>query len=156
MSALDFSVIEREDTKIWVRERASNDKSQARDIPALSKEYYAIVGKNEREVLPFFILSRGYDTATGDFRLAIGGLIENAGLLPYTISKGRYGRVTVRPKLGFIWGAAIGEAKRAFYTKWLPQSDYIALNMEYELHTEASVGKKPQIDILFAIRPKDD
>ena len=58
--------------------------------------------------------------------------------------------------MGFMWGLSIGEAKRAFYTEWLPNSDYTALNMEYEYHTEISAGKNPQIDILFSIEKRSD
>jgi hypothetical protein len=64
--------------------------------------------------------------------------------------------VTIKPAIELFWGLSIGKAKRAFYKDWLPKTDYAALNMEYEYHTEASVGKKPQIDILFAVRRKTD
>ncbi|MGJ0848469.1 hypothetical protein ACR77J_17400 [Tissierella praeacuta] len=50
-----------------------------------------------------------------------------------------------------LWGLAVGEAKRCFYTKWSPQSDYDAQNLEYEYHTYKSVGKNPTVDIVFAI-----
>ena len=53
--------------------------------------------------------------------------------------------------MGFMWGLSIGEAKRYFYKEWLPKSGFLPLNMEYEYHSEASKGKNPQIDILFAI-----
>ena len=57
--------------------------------------------------------------------------------------------------LGYTYDMAVGEAKRYFYTKWLPGSGYAARNLEYELHTEKSVGKAPSIDLLFAVRGKD-
>ena len=152
MAKLNFSVIEKsEGTPVWVLRKQSNDKTQAKDIPALAKAYYETVGKGDGEVMPFFVISQGYDKATGDFTLSIGGLIEHGALEKLTIPAGLYGKVTIKPKLGFIWGLAIGEAKRAFYTQWLPQSNYESLNMEYEYHTEASKGKRPAIDILFAI-----
>ena len=65
-------------------------------------------------------------------------------------------KVTIKPKLGFLWGLSIGEAKKAFYTKWLPASDYLAHNMEYEYHTENSKGKNPQIDIHFAVQKRKE
>lgn len=67
---------------------------------------------------------------------------------------GIYGKVVVKPKLGFLWGLAVGEAKRYFYVQWLPASDYDALHMEYELHTEKSVPKKPVIALYIAITEK--
>ncbi len=157
MATLNFTAIEQsDDTPVWVLRKQSNDKTQAKDIPALAKAYYETVGKGDGEVLPFFVISQGYDKTTGDFTLSIGGLIEHKALEKLTIPAGSYGKVTIKPKLGFIWGLAIGEAKRAFYTGWLPQSNYESLNMEYEYHTEASMGKRPAIDILFAIKEKGE
>ena len=68
---------------------------------------------------------------------------------------GEYAGMTVRPRLGFLWGAAIGAAKRYFYQKWLPQSPYGTLNMEYELHTEKSIRSHPSMDIFFAVKRKE-
>lgn len=81
-------------------------------------------------------------------------MIEKGNLETFVIPGGVYGKVTVKPKMGFMWGLSIGEAKRSFYTGWLSQSDYLPLNMEYEYHTETSMGKNPQIDILFAVRKR--
>ncbi len=157
IAKLHFSVIEKsEDTPVWVLRQQSNDKTQAKDIPALAKAYYDTVGKSNGEVMPFFVISQGYDKATGDFTLSIGGLIEHEALKKLAIPAGLYGKVKIKPKLGFMWGLTIGEAKRAFYTQWIPQSNYESLNMEYEYHTEASKGKRPAIDILFAIRGKEE
>lgn len=60
----------------------------------------------------------------------------------------------MRPKLGILGGPAVGEAKRWFYTRWLPQSPYEAVNLEYELHTDKTVGKHPSVGLLFALREK--
>lgn len=155
MGKLDFLVIEvKEDKSIYGLQLNSNDKSQSKDIPSLSKKYYEIISKNSGEVVPFFVLSQNYNEDTKDFELFIGGLFENEKLESITIPKGFYGKVTIKPKIGFLWGLSIGEAKKVFYTEWLPKSDYLALNMEYEYHTEISKGKNPQIDILFAIKKR--
>ena len=152
MSKLDFTVVaHKEDTKLFGLSGQSNDKTQAKDIPALSKKYYEIAGKSRDEILPFFVVSSDYDEKSKDFRLFVGGEVECSGLEPLIIRKGIYGKATVKPKMGFMWGLSIGEVKRAFYTKWLPQSEYMPLNMEYEYHTEKSKGKDPSIDIFFAI-----
>lgn len=132
----------------------ASDKTIAKDINVASARYWQMLGRAPGSLLPFFVLSEGYDPATKQFRLFIGGLAAHSGLTPYTTPAGMYGHMTIRPKLGFLWGPAIGEAKRYFYTKWLPTSHHEALNMEYEFHTEKSVGKKPEIDLYFAIRAR--
>jgi predicted transcriptional regulator YdeE len=157
MSKIDFTIFENtEERAVWGLSKQSNDKTQAKDIPALSKKYYEAINKNSGEVIPFFIVSRDYDKETKDFMLFIGGLIENANLESFTIPKGLYGKVTIKPKMGFMWALSIGEAKRAFYTDWLQKSDYTPLNMEYEYHTEISKEKNPHIDILFAVKKRID
>ena len=104
-----------------------------------------------KRISPFFVISSDYDKNTKDFQLFVGALIENTSIETFTIPKGIYGKVTIKPKMGLMWGLSIGEAKRTFYTEWLLKSDYTPLNMEYEYHTEISKGKNPQIDILFSI-----
>jgi len=152
MSKKVFTIIEiGEDIPVYGLSRKSNDKTQAKDIPALAKKYYEAVGKNSGEAIPFFVISKDYDETTRDFQLFIGGLIEYKTLETFVVPRGTYGKVTIKPKLGFLWGLSIGEAKRAFYTQWLPKSKYTTLNMEYEYHTEISKGKHPQIELLFAV-----
>ncbi len=99
-------------------------------------------------VLPFFVLSRNYDGRNGSFELFVGGALEKDGLEQAFLPP-------VRPRLGFLWGAAIGAAKRYFYQKWLPQSPYGTLNMEYELHTEKSIRSHPSMDLFFAVKRKE-
>lgn len=88
------------------------------------------------------------------FELFIGSVLDKDGLESYVLPASEYAKITVKPKLGFLWGASIGEAKQYFYTKWLPTSSFEALNLEYEYHTERSTEKQPAIDIIFAIRRK--
>ena len=133
---------------LWTR---SNDKTIAKDIATLSAQYHAAVGLAAGRVLPYVVLSQNYDTASGDFELFVGSTTPSEGLETLVLLAGDYAVMTVKPKLGFLWGAAIGSAKRFFYTKWLPQSQYAAKNVEYEYHTEKSVGKHPTIDLIFAI-----
>lgn len=136
---------------IWGK---SNDKTVAKDIPILSKKYYDIIVKPSGSVLPFYVVCKNYNEVTGHFDILIGGECENSGLEMYYLPAGTYGKIVVKPKLGLLWGMAIGEAKQYFYKKWLPTSGYEAINLEYELHTEKSVAKKPEIDLLFAIKDK--
>jgi len=157
MSKLAFSVINNNaDIPIWGLCQKSNDKTQAKDIPAISKKYYEAVSKESGEVIPFFVISKDYNESTKDFQLFVGGVVEKDNLETFVIPKGIYGKVTIKPKMGFMWGLSIGEAKRVFYMAWLPTSDCIALNMEYEYHTENSTGKNPQIDILFSIEKRNE
>ena len=136
---------------VW---RKSSDRTVSKDIPSLTRDFYGIICKPYDSVLPFFVLSNNYNEATGQFDLLIGCERAERGLELYHLPAGPYAKIVVKPKLGLLWGFAIGEAKRFFYTKWLPASEYEAVNMEYEFHTEKSVVKKPEIDLMFAIRKK--
>jgi len=153
VTKMAFTTIEIEkEIPVYGLSGKSNDKTQAKDIPALAKKYYEAAGKNSGEVIPFFVISKEYDETTRDFQLFIGGLIENKALEAFVIPRGTYGKVTIKPKLGFLWGLSIGAAKRAFYTQWLPKSKYTALNLEYEYHAGISKGKNPQMELLFGVR----
>ena len=155
MGKLSFAVVEnKEDTPVFGLCQKSNDKTQAKDIPAISRKYYEVLGKKSGEVIPFFVIAKDYNESTKDFLLFIGGLIERDNLETFIIPKGIYGKVTIKPKMGLMWGLSIGKAKRAFYTEWLPHSNYTALHMEYEYHTEISIDKNPRIDILFSIEKR--
>lgn len=152
MNRLSVAILEEEEDKpVNGLRLTSNDKTQSKDISALSRKYYEMISRKAGEVIPFFVLSKDYDEDTKNFELFIGGLVKNKKLDTTVIPKGLYGKMTIKPKMGFLWGLSIGEAKRYFYTEWLPKSGYVALNMEYEYHTEISKGKNPQIDMLFAI-----
>ena len=133
----------------------ANDRTIAKDIPTLSGSYYRAVGLSKGTVFPFFVLSRNYREQTGDFELLIGGAVPREGLAHLTLAAGDYVRMVVHPKLGFLWGPAIGEAKRWFYTQWLPKSRYAVCNLEYEYHTEASAGKHPVVELYFAVEEKE-
>lgn len=143
---------QREETTIYGVWSKMTDQTAAKDISALSSEFHRRTRTKNGTVLPFFVLSRNYDEHTGSSELFIGGLMPYEGLTALVLSGGRYAVITVKPKLGFLWGLAVGEAKRFFYTQWLPQSGCIAQNMEYEYHTAHSIGKNPTVDIVFAIR----
>jgi len=150
MAHLEVNITKIEQQIIFGIFKSSNDKTISADIKALSADYRSIILSKEI-TFPYFVLSRNYDTRSKDFLLFIGSDYEKDGLERFVLPTGEYAKITIKPKLGFIWGAAIGEAKTYFYTKWLPKSPYQALNMEYEYHTERSTEKNPTIDIIFAI-----
>lgn len=154
MSSLEVRIEYIEQQTIYGLWQRSNDKTISKDIKALSKQYYAVVSTPEGKVLPYFVLSRNYKEQSHDFELFIGSVINKGGLESYVLTAGEYAKITVKPKLGFLWGASIGEAKQYFYTKWLPTSSFEALNLEYEYHTEKSMEKQPAIDIIFAVQRK--
>ena len=147
MSGLEVNLEYIEQQTIYGLWQKSNDKTISRDIKALSKQYHAVVSMPEGKVLPYFVLSRNYNEQSRDFELFIGSMIDKSSLESYVLSAGEYAKITVKPKLGFLWGASIGEAKQYFYTKWLPKSSFEALNLEYEYHTERSTEKQPTIDL---------
>lgn len=154
MSRFDVHIADMEQQILYGLWKKSNDRTIAEDINTLSKQYYALVSMPEGKVLPYFVLSRNYNAQSRDFELFIGSVMDNAGLECYVLPASEYGKITVKPKFGILWGASIGEAKRFFYTKWLPTSSFEALNLEYEHHTERSTGKQPTVDLIFAIRRK--
>ena len=135
---------------------AASDKTVAKDIPQLSKKYNKAISKpvNSEPVIPFYVLSKDYDEQSRRFKLFIGAEHESKSLSAFVLPEGLYCIMRIRPKIGFLWGPAIGQAKIYFYTQWLPHSEYVALHMEYEHHTQKSLGKKPEIDLYFAVREK--
>ena len=109
-----------------------------------NRQYYTIAaGKVKRQ--------KAYETPLW-YHHEIGGIIAALRLL-YREKR----KKATKPigKFDFFCGASIGEAKRYFYTKWLSESPFEALNMEYEYHTEESVRKHPTITIVFAIQRKE-
>lgn len=151
MAKFDVQIVELDALTLYGLGQPSSDKGQAKDIPTVSKRYYQTSGQRRESVLPFYVVSQGYEPQTTKFELFIGSEQPHDGLAQLTLPQGTYAKLAVRPKLGMLWGPAIGEAKGFLYGKWLPGSPYQARNLEYELHTEKSVGKKPEIDILFAL-----
>ncbi|ADZ83225.1 GyrI-like domain-containing protein [Cellulosilyticum sp. ST5] len=154
MANLEVNVEYIEQQTIYGLWQKSNDKTISKDIKSLSQKYHMAVSVPEGEVLPYFVLSRNYDEQSNNFEMFIGSTFDKDGLETFILPASEYAKITVKPKLGFLWGASIGEAKRYFYTKWLPKNSYEALNMEYEYHTEKSTGNQPTIDIIFAIQRK--
>ena len=154
MVKLNVEIIEVSELKIYGFSDKSNDRTISKDINKLSAKYNNIIG--EKSVIPYFVLSKNYNEKTKDFELFIGSIQENAIFEQYIIPKGKFAKITVKPKLGFIWGLSIGSAKKYFYKNWLKNNNFKPLNMEYEHHTEKSIGKNPTIDIIFSIKDIND
>ena len=154
MANLEVRIESLEERTVYGLWKKSNDRTIKKDIDSLSKAYHDIVSIPKGKVLPYFVLAQNYNIETQDFELFIGSNSVNGNLDSYILPPGNYAIITVKPKLGFLWGLSIGEAKRYFYTKWLSENPYKAINMEYEYHTEKSTGKSPTIDIVFAISKK--
>ena len=135
----------------WGLWGSASDRTVAADIPALSRRCGEVSARPVAQELPFCVLSRDYDEQTGQFALFVGGTREAPGLERLTLPAGLCAQITVRPRFRCLWGAAVGRAKRFFYTRWLPASPYRAANLEYEYHTAASVGRHPAVDLIFAL-----
>lgn len=155
MGRLTVELLEIEERNIYGLWKKSNDKTISNDISFLSREYYEAVSRQEGTVLPFVVLSRDYDKRSRDLELLIGSTLRQENLECLTLPAGTYARMTVKPKWGRFWGMAIGEAKRYFYSRWLPGSGYEGLNLEYEYHTAQSSGQQPSIDIIFGVKNKE-
>ncbi len=143
-----------DDVMIYGLTVKSSDKGQSKDIPKLSDKFYTQSKQEANKLFPFYVLSKDYNEQTQEFQLFIAGPKDFEGSSKIVLPKGSYAIMTIKPKLNFIWGLAIGQAKTFFYRQWLPQSQYTGLNMEYECHTEKSVSRHPTIDLYFAIKPK--
>ena len=109
--------------------KKTNDKTIRKDINYLSTKYHEIVSISKGKVLPYFVLSKNYDEISKNCEMLIGGDIVHDNLESFILPAGDYAIITIKPKMGFLWGASVGEAKRYFYTKWLLENPYEALNM---------------------------
>jgi len=118
----------------------SNDKTQSKDISALSKEFYKVVNKKRGEVLPFFVVSMNYNEITKDFELLIGGLLVNDNLQAFTIPRGVYAKVTVNPKMGFLWVLSIGGAKRVFIRNGCQNMDMLPIIWNMSIIQKSVLG----------------
>lgn len=131
-------------------------RTLAREISTLSAQYTALSKREPRRALPFYVVSCNDSADAESFELFLGSTTPHAGLERFAPAAFPCASLTVRPKLGFLWGAAIGEAKRWFYTRWLPASEYLPLQLEYELHTEKTLGKSPSLELRFALQKRED
>lgn len=129
----------------------TSDRMIGKDIPVLSKRFYAILGAKPTEVLPFYVLSKAYDPQSKTMQLFIGGEAAAEGLTACQLPAGRYGKTVIKPFLGFLWGPAIGSKKRYLYTRWLPEHGYIPKNLDFEKHTQKSIGRGAEIDFYFGL-----
>lgn len=152
VSRYQLKLTEQPEKLLYGLHRPSGDRQQRRDIPDLAARFYRHLGVER--VLPFYVVSRDYDRGSGRFTLFVGDDGSNRALETELLPAGTYARLRVRPMLGFLWGPAVGAAKRWFYTGWLPKSAYEAVNLEYELHTEKTVGRHPTAELLFALRKR--
>lgn len=73
MAKLNVEILEIDKTIIYGLSKTSNDKTIAKDITELSKEYKNIIKKEM--ILPYFVLSKNYNEQTKDFDMFIGSTI---------------------------------------------------------------------------------
>lgn len=149
MTDLNVEIVNLEEKTVYGLWMKSSDKTISKDIKTVCEKYHEIAGAEK--TLPFFVLSRNYVEETKEFELFAGSTTESVNLEKLILKEGKYVKITVKPKLGFMWGLSVGEAKRYFYQKWLPSSEFKGLNLEYEYHTEKTVSKHPTPDVIFAV-----
>lgn len=125
------------------------------DIPALSTRYHEVLEMKPGHVLPLYVLTMSGDAA-GKYTLFIGGEKVDDGLDTLSMPGGPYARLVVRPKFSVFWAPAINEAKQWFFGEWLPASKYEAIGLEFELHSENSVGKMPTLELFFGLKKKGE
>ena len=106
----------------------------------------------QKTVSPCFILTRDYHEENECFDLFTGSTIEKAGLESLTLPAGEYVKITIQPRWHLFTNIAINKAKRFFYNKWLFQNPYVFYNLEYLYYNDRNSGKKPVIDIYFAVQ----
>lgn len=107
---------------------------------------------SQKTVLPFFVLSRNHHKENEYFDLFIGSTIEKTGLESLTLPAGEYVKITIQPRWRIFTDTAIDKAKRYFYNKWLFENPYVFYNLEYVYYNDKSLGKKPIIDVYFAVQ----
>lgn len=88
----------------------SSERTVSEDIPVLAKRYRAARPNASWPVLPFFVLSRGFNRATGRFSLFVGGEEQAEGLELAELPAGLYARIIVKPRFAFLLGREIGRA----------------------------------------------
>ena len=121
MSGLEVKLEYIDQQTIYGLWQKSNDKPISRDIKALSKQYHAVVSMPEGKVLPYFVLSRNYNEQSRDFELFIGSMIDKGGLESCVLAASEYAKITVKPKLGFLWGGFYRRGKTIFLYKMVTQ-----------------------------------
>lgn len=149
---MEVNLTECSERQLYGVETVSSEQGQRKDIPALGTSYHRIVQLSEREALPFYVVSRDFDEQTKEFQLFVGGELERGELKRLVLPASTYGVIKIQPRFKWLWGSAVGQAKRYFYTEWLPRSKYEPRNLEFEYHTEASFGKQASIELYFAIK----
>ena len=121
-----------------------------KDIPALSARYQSLLESRAGHLLPLYVLTRDPDPS-GRCTLFFGGPKPHPGLESIEMPAGPYARIVVRPKYGLFWDKAIAETKQWFYSQWLPNSPYRALDIIFEHHTEHTTAKQPTLELFFAL-----
>jgi predicted transcriptional regulator YdeE len=150
----------------------SSDARIRKDASALGARFAAIRRKGLFAALRprlFVAATTDYDLGKRAYHYAMGDAVScfdgaPAALERITIPPGTYASFVVRPRLGFLWGPAIGEAYARIYGSWLPRSswrhdprpDETGRRIEhFEYHDErASRSRQPEMEIRVPIAPK--
>ena len=135
--------------------KTSSAETRKTDIPELSTRYHDALEMEPGHVLPLYVITKDRDDA-GRHTLFIGGEKVDEKLDTLSMPEGPYARMVIRPKFSIFWAPAIAEAKQWFFSEWLPASGYEDINLEFELHSEKSVGKMPTLELFFGLKKKGE
>jgi predicted transcriptional regulator YdeE len=150
----------------------SSDARIGKDAAALGARFEAIRRKGLVAALRprlFVAATTDYDLGSRAYHYAMGDAVScfdgaPSALERITIPPGTYAAFVVRPRLGFLWGPAIGEAYAMIYGSWLPRSgwrhdpraDERGRRLEhFEYHDErSSRGRQSEMEIRVPVAPK--
>lgn len=141
----------------------TNDKDGNRDMSQLGKDFSQVKGsiKHKKEPWQFVAVSRGISKKTGAYNYFMGDVVTSFEDQPdeletYEIPQIIFAKITIKAKNRMSWGLEMIKMKKHFYSVWLPNSKYKESKTigEFEMHDERSRGKKPEMDMYFAVRKR--
>ncbi|MDU4950857.1 MULTISPECIES: GyrI-like domain-containing protein [Clostridium] len=139
----------------------SDEKSIMNDGADIQKKFYEKKAHIQNGCDPWGITVITYPKdKSGKFKYFIGNRVEslkeNDDFNNATIPKGLYARITVKYKNSVMWNVDVANARRFFFDKWLPKSEYKASNefIDMEYYDRRCKNYSPTIDLYFPIIKK--
>lgn len=139
----------------------SDEKSIMNDGADIQKKFYEKKAHIQNGCDPWGITVITYPKdKSGKFKYFIGNRVEslkeNDDFNNATIPKGLYAIITVKYKNSVMWNVDVANARRFFFDKWLPKSEYKASNefIDMEYYDRRCKNYSPTIDLYFPIIKK--
>lgn len=138
-------------------------KSVFKDVTKILKQYMSYKEEygipNQKVPWEYISLSRNFnDNQTWDY--LTGHVVNSVEKIPeiftaFEVPTGKYVVFSVRPRLKFMLGIAIGKTKKYIYDVWLPKSMYEFAGYEFEYNNEKMFNENPHhIDLYIAVNEK--